>query len=55
MPCGDDVEAVVKACRSWSDAGFTHLALLQIGGEAQAPYFERAEQELLPELRAALG
>lgn len=54
VPCGDDVEAVVKAVRSWADAGFTHLALLQIGGDAQEPYFAWAEKELLPELRAAL-
>jgi G6PDH family F420-dependent oxidoreductase len=55
MPCGNDVEAVVKAMRSWKDAGFTHVALLQIGGDAQGPYFEWAKQELLPELRSALG
>ncbi len=54
MPCGNDVEAVVKAARSWADAGFTHLALLQIGGDAQDPYFDWAEKELLPELRSAL-
>jgi G6PDH family F420-dependent oxidoreductase len=55
MPCGDDIEAVIKAARSWADAGFTHLALLQIGGDVQEPYLAWAEQELLPELRAALG
>ncbi len=54
MPCGDDIEAVVKAVRPWADAGFTHLALLQIGGDAQDPYFAWAEKELLPELRSAL-
>jgi G6PDH family F420-dependent oxidoreductase len=55
IPCGNDVEVVVKALRSWSDAGFTHVALLQIGGEAQGPYFEWAQRELLPELRSALS
>ena len=55
IPCGDDVEAVVKAARSWADAGFTHLALLQIGGDAQEPYLTWAQNELLPALRAALG
>jgi G6PDH family F420-dependent oxidoreductase len=55
IPCGDDVEAVVKTARSWADAGFTHLALLQIGGDAQESYFSWAEKELLPELRSALA
>ena len=55
MPCGNDVEAVVKAMRSWQDAGITSVALLQIGGDAQGPYFEWAEKELLPELRSALA
>ncbi len=55
MPCGDDVGAVVKACRAWADAGFTHLALIQIGGEAQEAYFPWARDELLPELRRALA
>lgn len=55
MPCGSDVEAVVKAMRSWADAGFTHVALLQIGGQAQSDYLAWASSELLPELRSALG
>src|SRR4051812_8613586 len=29
IPCGDDVDAVIQAARSWADAGFTHLALVQ--------------------------
>jgi G6PDH family F420-dependent oxidoreductase len=32
MPCGSDVEAVVKALHPWADSEFTHVALLQIGG-----------------------
>jgi G6PDH family F420-dependent oxidoreductase len=54
IPCGDDVHAVVAAARKWAQAGFTHLALLQIGGDAQQDYLAWAEKELLPELRAAL-
>jgi G6PDH family F420-dependent oxidoreductase len=53
MPCGDDVEAVIKAVQPWANAGFTHLALLQIGGRVQDPYLEWSAQELLPALRAA--
>jgi G6PDH family F420-dependent oxidoreductase len=55
LPCGDDVQAVVKAVQPWADAGFTHLALLQIGGEAQGRYLEWSQRELLPALRSAFG
>jgi G6PDH family F420-dependent oxidoreductase len=52
IPCGDDVDAVVKAAREWEDAGFTHLALVQIGGDAQADFTAWAESDLLPALRS---
>ena len=52
IPCGDDVEAVVEAVRSYVDAGFTEVALVQIGGDHQDPYLQWAQRELLPALRA---
>ncbi|MEV5974847.1 TIGR03557 family F420-dependent LLM class oxidoreductase [Streptomyces sp. NPDC051921] len=52
VPCGDDVEAVVKAARPYAEAGFTELALVQIGGAHQLPFLRWAESELLPALRA---
>lgn len=51
LPCGDDVDAVVGAVREFTDAGFTHVALVQIGGDQQQPFFDWAESELLPALR----
>jgi G6PDH family F420-dependent oxidoreductase len=51
MPCGPDVEAHVKAVKRYVDAGFTHVAVVQIGGEHQDQFFPWAERELLPELR----
>jgi G6PDH family F420-dependent oxidoreductase len=51
IPCGTDVDAVVDAVREFTDAGFTHVALVQIGGEHQAPFLEWSEKELLPALR----
>ena len=42
IPCGDDVDAVLEAAKEYADAGFTHLALVQIGGDQQAPYIEWA-------------
>ncbi|WP_406865540.1 TIGR03557 family F420-dependent LLM class oxidoreductase [Streptomyces sp. HUAS MG47] len=51
IPCGNDVDAVVEAAWSYADAGFTELALVQIGGGHQWPFIEWAENKLLPALR----
>src|ERR671913_327409 len=37
----------------YADAGFTHLALVQIGGDQQAPYLEWSERTLMPAWREA--
>lgn len=52
VPCGPDPEPYLEAVRAYTGAGFTHVALVQIGAERQAPFFEFAEKELLPALRA---
>ncbi|HEX4786825.1 MAG TPA: LLM class F420-dependent oxidoreductase [Actinospica sp.] len=51
IPCGDDVEKFVEAVREYADAGFTEVALVQVGGEQQRPFLDWAEKELLPALR----
>ncbi|BDH11704.1 LLM class F420-dependent oxidoreductase [Streptomyces hygroscopicus] len=51
FPCGDDVGRFVDAVRAYVDAGFTEVALVQIGGAHQEPFLEWAEAELLPALR----
>jgi hypothetical protein len=53
IPCGADVDAVVEAVKPFWDAGFTHVALVQVGGDHQDRFLEVAEAELLPALRAA--
>jgi G6PDH family F420-dependent oxidoreductase len=55
IPCGDDVDAVLTAAKEYFDAGFTHLALVQIGGDQQQPYLEWAESTLRPAWRDAFG
>ncbi len=55
IPCGDDVAAVIQAAKKYADAGFTHLALVQIGGDQQEPYLEWTRSELLPAWREAFG
>jgi G6PDH family F420-dependent oxidoreductase len=51
IPCGDDPQAVVEAVKEFVDAGFTHVALVQIGGDQQEKFLQWSEKELLPALR----
>ncbi|SHN46794.1 LLM class F420-dependent oxidoreductase [Cryptosporangium aurantiacum] len=51
IPCGADVDAVAEAVRPYVDAGFTHVALVQIGGDHQDGFLNWSEKELLPALR----
>ncbi|CAM5302916.1 LLM class F420-dependent oxidoreductase [Streptomyces avidinii] len=52
IPCGDDLDVFVDAVRPFADAGFTELALVQVGGDQQEPFLDWAEAKLLPALRA---
>lgn len=52
IACGPDIDAIVDAVRPYRDAGFTDIALMQIGGEAQAPFLTDAARTLLAALRA---
>ncbi|MFI9722059.1 LLM class F420-dependent oxidoreductase [Streptomyces sp. NPDC052396] len=51
IPCGSEVETFVEAVRPFVDAGFTEVALVQIGGGHQEPFLKWATGELLPALR----
>jgi G6PDH family F420-dependent oxidoreductase len=53
VPCGPDLDAIVDAVRRYWEAGFTDIALLQIGGEAQDQFLKEAAKPLLAELRSA--
>lgn len=55
IPCGTDIEAIVKALEPFKDAGFTDVALIQIGGDQQKSFLEAAEKDLLPALREAFN
>ena len=37
IPCGPDLDAIVDAVRPYWEAGFTDVALLQIGGDSAGP------------------
>jgi G6PDH family F420-dependent oxidoreductase len=51
IPCGSDVQKFVDGVRPFAEAGFTDLALVQIGGDQQDAFFDWAPKELLPALR----
>jgi G6PDH family F420-dependent oxidoreductase len=52
IPCGPDLAGPVAAVQEFLDAGFTDVAVVQVGGEAQDPFLHWAERELLPALRS---
>jgi G6PDH family F420-dependent oxidoreductase len=51
IPCGSNVDDFVAAVRRFTDAGFTDVALVQIGAEQQSDFIRWSEKELLPALR----
>lgn len=51
FPCGPDVSEHVEKIKPFVDAGFTEIALVQIGGDRQEKFTAWAERELLPALR----
>jgi G6PDH family F420-dependent oxidoreductase len=52
ISCGPDVGEHVKAVKKFVDAGFTDVAVVQIGGDTQPAFLDWAERELMPALRA---
>ncbi|MFD6937578.1 LLM class F420-dependent oxidoreductase [Streptomyces goshikiensis] len=53
IPCGDGTDEFVDAVRPFADAGFTEIALVQVGGGHQRPFIDWAESVLLPALRGS--
>jgi G6PDH family F420-dependent oxidoreductase len=53
MPCGPDLEDHVAGIRQFESAGFTHVALIQVGADTQEQFITWAATELLPALRAS--
>ncbi|MFZ0387755.1 MAG: TIGR03557 family F420-dependent LLM class oxidoreductase, partial [Solirubrobacteraceae bacterium] len=52
LSCGPDLEEHVEAIRPFIDAGFTEVAIVQIGGEHQQSFIRWAEDSLLPAVRS---
>ncbi|MCW2752845.1 MAG: Luciferase-like monooxygenase [Marmoricola sp.] len=54
IPCGPDLDRIIEKVQGFVDAGFTDVALVQIGDEGQQAFLEQAGKELLEQLRSAL-
>jgi G6PDH family F420-dependent oxidoreductase len=55
IPCGPDLDAIVEAVKPFWEAGFTDIALVQVGDEGQSEFLEQAAAPLLEKLRSAAG
>ena len=53
IPCGPDLDAVVECVQPYWEAGFTDIALVQVGVEGQSEFLEQAAGALLDRLRTA--
>ena len=53
IPCGPDLDAVVEAASAYWKAGFTDVAIVQIGDDGQDRFLAEAAGPLLEKLRAA--
>jgi G6PDH family F420-dependent oxidoreductase len=52
LPCGPDVDEHVQKIKPFLDAGFTEVALVQIGAAHQEQFIDWAQHELLSALRS---
>lgn len=52
IPCGPDLDAIVAAVAPYREAGFTDIALVQIGDEGQQRFLDEAARPLLAALHA---
>jgi G6PDH family F420-dependent oxidoreductase len=52
ISCGPDLEEHVEAIRPFVEAGFTEVALVQIGADEQDTFIHWAQHELLPALES---
>ena len=51
IPCGPDLDAIVDAVRKYWEAGFTDVALVQVGDDSQDVFLKEAAGSLLNKLR----
>lgn len=52
IACGPDLDELASSVQPFIDAGFTDVALVQIGGDSQDEFLAKAAEPLLDKLRA---
>jgi G6PDH family F420-dependent oxidoreductase len=52
IACGPDLDELAESFRPWIEAGFTDLALVQVGDANQQRFLDEAAEPLLEQLRA---
>lgn len=52
IACGPDLDRLAESARPFVEAGFTDVALVQIGDELQERFLAEAAEPLLERLRA---
>ena len=52
IPCGPDLDKIAAGVKEYLDAGFTDIALVQVGDEGQSRFLDEAAAPLLATLRA---
>jgi G6PDH family F420-dependent oxidoreductase len=52
IACGPDLDAIAESFRAYIEAGFTDIALIQVGDEGQQRFLDEAAGPLLEKLRA---
>ena len=55
IPCGPDLDKIVDSVSKYWEAGFTDIALVQVGDEGQDRFLDEAAAPLLEKLRNAAG
>ncbi|QLY34518.1 TIGR03557 family F420-dependent LLM class oxidoreductase [Nocardia huaxiensis] len=53
IPCGPDLDAIVEAVQPYRKAGFTDIAVVQVGDEHQEEFLAKTAVQLLAKLRDA--
>jgi len=53
IPCGADLDAIVEAVKPYWEAGFTDIAVVQVGDEGQDQFLAEAAADVLEALRSA--
>jgi G6PDH family F420-dependent oxidoreductase len=55
IACGPDLDELVESVRPFAEAGFTDIALVQVGDESQEMFLAKVAEPLLAKLRSTLA